>query len=78
MEELVQNFALTKDDGTPVTLHVYQDQVPVPTRPDPTATVPGIKRIVTAEGLTVNRRDKGEYEIVQTGEILRSSHPDAP
>jgi hypothetical protein len=78
METLIQTFEASDDQGTTHTLHVYQEHVPAGTRANPNATVSGMKRIVTANGLSVNRRGKGEYEIVQTGQILRSSAPDAP
>lgn len=32
----------------------------------------------TAEGYTVNRLAKGEYEIVDTSTVLTSDDPDAP
>lgn len=78
METPIQTFEASDDEGTTHTLHVYQEHVPTGTRANPNATDPGMKRILTANGLSVNRRGKGEYEIVQTGQLLRSSVPDAP
>ena len=78
METLVQTFEAVDDQGTTHTLLVYQPQVSAATRDNATATIPGMKRITTVDGLSVNRRAKGEYEIVQTGKILRSTASNAP
>jgi len=77
METLVQTFEASDNQGTTHTLRVYQSQVSAATR-GRNATISGMKRIVTIEGLSVNRRAKGEYEIVQTGKIVRSTASDAP
>jgi hypothetical protein len=42
------------------------------------AVSPGIKKIRTEDGAAVNRVQQGEYQIVMTGEILRSDDPAAP
>lgn len=78
METLVQQFTAVDDAGTEHRLLVYQKQVPAPTRKDSKAVIPGLKRIVTEYGDTTNRLKKGEYQIVATGVVLRSSDPDAP
>lgn len=78
METLIQSFEAWDGRGITHTLHVYQKQISAATRGDPTATIPGMKRIVTSDGDSVNWRGRGEYEIVQTGEILRSTESDAP
>ena len=59
-------------------LHICTTMIEVPTRGDLNAEIEGMKELRTDEGLAVNRLGKGEYEIVQTGEILRSQAPDAP
>lgn len=78
METLIQTFEASDAQGTTHTLRVYQEYVTAGTRANPSTTGPGMKHIVTADGLAVNRRKKGEYEITATGQILRSSAPDAP
>ena len=45
---------------------------------DPNAIVGGGVRFRTADGMAVNRLDKGVYQIVQTGVIVRCDSPDAP
>ncbi len=40
--------------------------------------VPSLLEYVTSTGLRVNRLEKGHYQIIQTGVILRSDTPDAP
>jgi hypothetical protein len=45
---------------------------------DRNAEIEGMKTIRTDGGNTVNRIEKGKYQIVATGQILRSSDPDAP
>ena len=78
MEELTQEFTATDEEGTEYRLLLYQDFVPAHTFDNPSAVVPGLTRILTEDGESVNRVKKGEYEIVQTGVRLRSSDPDAP
>ena len=78
MEELTQEFTATDEDGTEHRLLVYQQFIPAGSFDDPSAVIPGLRRIVTEDGESVNRVRKGEYEIVQTGVRLRSSDPDAP
>ncbi|MEX2216946.1 MAG: hypothetical protein WD768_22730 [Phycisphaeraceae bacterium] len=39
---------------------------------------PGLKSLRTDEGLSVNRIERGSYELVQTGEPLTSDDPRAP
>jgi hypothetical protein len=78
MEMLIQTFQALDDQGDSHTLCVYQAQVPVATRANPSATMPGMKRLVTDDGQSVKRRAKGEYEIEQTGQILRSKDSGAP
>ena len=78
METLTQQFTAVDDAGNEYRLLVYQKQIPAPTRNDPAAVIPGLKRIVTENGEHINRVNKGEYKIVVTGLVLCSSDPDAP
>ncbi len=78
MEEPHQEFTAFDKDHKEYRLQVYQKDVPVGTRADPSAVAPELKQIVTEDGESVNRVKKGEYEIVATGVILRTSDPDAP
>lgn len=78
MEEKHQEFMAVDEAGAQHRLLVYQDYVPVATRANPSAVAPGMKRIVTENGESVNRVKKGEYQVVGSGAILRSSDPGAP
>ena len=78
MEELIQEFTATDEDGNEYPLLVYQEFVPVRSRKSPSASIPGLKRITTEEGESVNCLEKGKYEIVVTGVLLESSDPAAP
>jgi len=78
MEQHIQTFDAVDKNGTPYTLEVWQEVIPAGTRADPDATVAGLKQLRTSDGLSVSRKSKGVYEIVQTGTILTSDAPDAP
>lgn len=73
-----EEFTAVDDSGREYRLRVYQEYVSVGTRADPSAVAPGMKRIVTEDGESVKLLGKGDYQIVVTGVILRSSDPDAP
>lgn len=73
-----RSFTAIDPDCQPVTLHVMVDVVDAGTRRDPTATVDGFKSIETNDGKTVQRIDKGVYQIVATEQRLTSDDPDAP
>jgi len=71
-------FSAVGDDGHEYIVLIYTDIIDVGHLVDPTATIKGLKSLQTVDGMAVNRREKGEYEIVETGVILRSSAADAP
>lgn len=73
-----QEFTAVDGQGNKYRLLVYQQNVRAGTRGEPSTVIPGQKRIVTEDGKSVNRLKKGEYEIVETHVVLRSSDPDAP
>ena len=77
-EDYVGSFRCQKDDGQEVVIDIYQDIIDAATRDQPTAEIGGPKSLRTQDGLTVNRLEKGRYEIVQTGEVLTSDDPNAP
>jgi hypothetical protein len=78
MERLVQEFEAREENGTIHRLRVYQKLVDAGTQANPHAVVPGLKRIVTEKGETVNRLQKGKYQVVLTGILLYSDSPEAP
>ena len=78
MEKLVHEFEATDADGNVYSLRVYQKFIDVSTSQNVGAVVPGMKRIVTDDGMAVNRLSEGEYEVVVTGVVLHADAPDAP
>jgi hypothetical protein len=74
----MQTFTASDQTGQVYRLEVHQEYSSAATRADPSAVVPGQKRILTEYGESVTRIEKGKYEIVQTGVIVRSSDPAAP
>ena len=71
-------FTVTREDGSQLVLVELQELIPVPSRGDPHAVAPGLKRLVTEDGDPANREAKGRYRLVSTGEILTSDDPAAP
>lgn len=78
MQERAHEFMAVDNTGTEHRLLVYQEYVSTATRANPSAVAPGLKRIVTEDGQSVNCIKKGQYKVVATGAILRSSDPSAP
>lgn len=74
----VSSFSAVGEDGRTETIHVFVDVLDAGTRADPNAGIEGLKLLRTDTGDAVNRLEKGEYEVVATGEILRSDDPNAP
>ena len=75
----VTTFQATGNDGRTYTVRAIA-------RPNPSAGHPegtrhatgGVGRLETADGRTVNRLGKGQYEIAGAGIKLRSKDPKAP
>ena len=71
-------FQARSDDGREHTVLIITDylhhQGPYD---DPDAVVEGARRLRTTEGAEVQRIRRGEYQVVDTGEVLRSDAPDA-
>lgn len=78
MEKRIMTFEAIGETGQKYILEVYQEYIDARSSSGPNAFIPGMKEIVTGEGHKVNRIGKGEYKIVQTGEILKSSDVNAP
>lgn len=76
MTKFMFSFVAKDADGKEVELSVYTDFIQIPTRGGVHET-PGMKSIKTAEGRSVNRLDKGKYQIVG-GQTLTSDDPKAP
>ena len=70
-ERLVEQFDAHVTSGNTVRLYVYQDFIDAGSYDNPNATIPGLKRLVTAEGKHVNYVDDNTFKIVGTGETLK-------
>ena len=78
MKKRTDSFSATGNDGLQYTVYIYTDFINAGSFEDPNAIVKGIKELRTSDGMLVKRRKQGEYEIVQTGVVLRSNSPQAP
>ena len=78
MNKKTHTFDAISTSGRIYTLHVYVDQIDLSGFGAPGATLPGGATLKTSEGQTCNYVEKGRYQIVMTGEILRSADPLAP
>jgi len=72
------SFVAVDEAGNEHIIEIWTEMIETLTRGDPNAEIEGLKELRTEDGLAVNRIEKGKYEVVQTGQVLRSQHPDAP
>lgn len=77
MIKQIGSFTATDDAGRQQTILKFTDVINVD-HFEGSASVTGIQSLRTASGQSVNRIAKGEYQIVTSGLILRSTSPDAP
>lgn len=66
----------TDDAGNVYAVEVITEMISLP-HFEGTATVPGLSRIRTTSGESLERIGKGEYRIISTGTVIRSSDPKA-
>ena len=78
MRRKIGQFIATDEKGRRYTILIYTNIIKAGTFEDPSMEVEGIKELKTFEGMAVNRLEKGKYQIVQSGIIVRSDSPDAP
>jgi hypothetical protein len=71
MKRKVGQFQARSDDGRVFTIYEWQEVVAVGTLAAPQDTLTGLKELRTAEGIAVNSKGKGEYEIVALGLSVR-------
>jgi hypothetical protein len=72
------SFRAIGDDGRQYTIYIYVDLIDAGAFEDPKAVIEGTPELWTSDGKAVSYRQKGEYEILETGVVLRSSLPEAP
>ncbi len=70
-------FKAQGDDGRDYTIHVYMDYVHAGTFDDPHAELEGLKELRTSEGEAVNYIEKGRYQIVASGVVIRATDSNA-
>ena len=78
MEKHTATFTAHTQDDQPVVIHQFTKMVNVDGMGDPNAVIPGMKRLCTEDGDSVNSIEKRKYEIVQTGVVVTSDDPSAP
>ena len=71
------SFVAVGENGAKRTIHIFTDIIDARHQKDLHAELEGLKQLRTASGDAVNRLAKGEYEVVVTGEVLRSDDPNA-
>lgn len=71
-------FSAVGDDSCQYTVHILTDFIDASSHDDPRAVIKGMKELRTSDGMAVDRLQKGEYKIIQTGIILHSTDPAAP
>jgi hypothetical protein len=72
------SFLALDEEGRERELHVWTTFIGVGTLESRNEWMEGLAEIRTLDGLPVNYLEKGQYQVVATGSILRSSDPKAP
>lgn len=78
MKRKTESIKAKGDDGRQYTIYIYTDLLDASSFENPNAVTEGVKELRTSDGMVVNLLQKGVYQIVQTGVVVRSSSPDAP
>ena len=71
MRRRTGTFTAQGDNHKSYTIYVYTNFYDASSHNDPTAKVSGLKELQTSDGAPVNWKEKGIYQIVTTGVILR-------
>ena len=75
MEEFESSFVALDPDENEVGINVYRTMVTIPQHGGDIVK-PGRAQLETDDGQAVNPLSDGKYEIVESGIILTSDHPD--
>lgn len=78
MEKHTLTFSAKSGDGQEFTIYEFTQLLDVGTFGNPDAVIEGLKRLETSEGQSVNRLEKGKYEIVALSLIIISDDKNAP
>jgi hypothetical protein len=72
------SFSATGTDSRQYTVYIYTDLIDAGDFVNPNAIADGLMELRTSGGMHLKRLQQGEYEILETGVVLRSSSPVAP
>ena len=79
MKRRTGSFTAQGDDHKIYTIYEFTDFEDIRTHDDyATVKIPGSRELRTSDGTPVNYKEKGVYQIVSNGMILRSDALDAP
>lgn len=71
MERITDEFVVQAESGQTFTIQEFTNFVSAGHRDNPKATVPGMKRLMVTNGMHVNFKEDGLYEIMELGIIAR-------
>ena len=74
---MIGQFIATDENGRRYTILIFTNVIKAGTLENPSMEVEGMEELKTFEGMTVNRLEKGKYQIAQTGIIIQSDSPNA-
>jgi hypothetical protein len=77
MERLTESFVATGERTGKCTVNIYTKFVNTSTH-DGQSEMATTKRLTTSDGRVLNYKGKGLYQVVDTGEMLKSADPKAP
>ena len=79
MKRRTGSFTAQGDDHKIYTIYEFTDFEDIRTHDDyATVKIPGSEELRTSDGIPVNYKEKGVYQIASTGVIIRSNAPGAP
>ena len=78
MKRLTGTFMARGDDHRVYTIYEYTDFVDAGNHDDPSAEIPGLKELQTSNGAPINYKEKGVYQIMSTGVVLRTDASKRP
>ena len=70
-EAEIERFRAKTDTGKEYVIVMYQQFIDVSSHDFPRAEIPGLKRLITSDGLTVRYIDPTTFKIDLTGETVR-------
>ncbi len=78
MKRKTGQFIAEDEKGRRYTILILTNVVKAGTVENPGERVEETTELKTFEGMPVSRLEKGKYQIIQTGTVVRSDSPDAP